>query len=395
MVQTQRGLERGQSRLVDPQRPAGRIATRRRDPPGGSDDDSRLWSTEQLVAREHREIHPGSDRRLCARLRRQSETGRIDEESRADVVHQRDTRSPTDRNQLRDRRFLGEAGHPEVGPVHLQDRRRGRSDGDAPKHLFVVRGPGPIRAAHLDHARRCTLQHVGYPESPSDLYEFAPADHDPLPRGDRVQDQHQRRGAVVHDQSVLGTGQLGEESGTVVVPRASTALGQVEFESAVAGADRVHRAKGLFGERGAAQIRVQHDARRVQHGAQRPHRLGLQPPPCGFPVRVGVGRIVRPLPLGDGRAGALERLSQRFYDPRPRESRQERAGRSVLEESVESGNATARVHQRRRRTSCSRNPDTPPVSGGATATPDVSGTAVVSVAAESGASGGRGSSGSR
>ena len=78
-----------------------------------ADDDSRLRTPEQLVAREADEVGSGGERLPCGRLARQ-----LDEHARAEIVHERKPVRVRDARELADARELGEADHAKVGLVH-------------------------------------------------------------------------------------------------------------------------------------------------------------------------------------------------------------------------------------------------------------------------------------
>ena len=157
-----------------------------------------------------------------------------------------------------------EADHAEVRRMHAQQRARLGADG-AP----VVGGAGAVGRADLAQPRARALHDLGDPEPVADLHQLPARDHDLAPAGQRRECQHERRCAVVHADRGLGARQLAHERGDVILPRAAPAGGQVELEVRIAAGDRLHAGQRGFGQRRPAEIRVQHDARGVEHRAQR------------------------------------------------------------------------------------------------------------------------------
>ena len=177
-----------------------------------------------------------------------------------DVDHDRHAQT----HQLAHLDRAGEALDPEVARVHLQDAAGVRADG-----VGVVREVGAVGGPDLAQARPGAGDEVRQPEAVTDLHHLPPA-HDHLAAGgQRRRSQHQRRGAVVHREHVLGVGhrrpQCRQGPSSAAGPGA---VGHVELHVDVArghgqGLDRRRR------QRCPTQVGVQDDPGRVEHRAQR------------------------------------------------------------------------------------------------------------------------------
>ena len=65
-----------------------------------------------------------------------------------------------------------------------------------------------IRRSDLDETRATLPHDVGDSEAAADLDELAARNDRVAPVGERVEHEHERGGAVVHDQGVFGASQL-------------------------------------------------------------------------------------------------------------------------------------------------------------------------------------------
>src|SRR5437867_3946519 len=75
----------------------------------------------------------------------------------------------------------------------------------------------------LDELRARPREHVRDPEPAADLDELAARDDDLALPGERRQREEDRGRAVVHDDGVLGAGDLGDEPRRMAVPLAARA----------------------------------------------------------------------------------------------------------------------------------------------------------------------------
>jgi hypothetical protein len=184
---------------------------------------------------------------------------------------------------------------------------------------------GPVRRAHLHHPGTSGRKDLRYAERPPDLHQLAPG-HDHLATaGERRRGEHQGCGVVVHHQGVGGTRQHAEPARDPRRAHTARAAFEVELEIAIARGCACDRSGRLGGQGRAAEIRVEHDARRVHdargtrrgQGAARPRRPlhhRLEP---GERLAFGAGRHRLPKLLEDaargiGRGPARNRGVARF-----------------------------------------------------------------------------------
>ena len=198
-------------------------------------------------------------------------------------------------------RHLGdEADLLEVGRVDAEEERGiGRDRG---LEVAQVRAIG---RAHLDQPRAALAHHIGDAEAAADLHQLAARDHHLPALGQRNQRQEHRAGVVVDRQRRLRAGELAQQLLGMEIARAALAGLQVVFQVAVAGRDRVHRRARGRAERRAAQVGVDDDAGRVDHGgrgcrasarpAGAPHPRPMRRVRAS-PRRPGCGRARRPEP---------------------------------------------------------------------------------------------------
>ena len=157
----------------------------------------------------------------------------------------------------------GEAGHPEVAGVDLEDAARPRTQSG-----LVVAQVGAVGGAHLAQTRPRGLHEVREPESGSDLHELTPADDHLSGAGQGRGGEHQRGGAVRDDQSVLRCGACLQQR--LPGPRAARGAlpgGQVQFHVHVVGGGEQGLLRGV-GQWGPPEVGVHNHARGVEHRAQ-------------------------------------------------------------------------------------------------------------------------------
>jgi hypothetical protein len=221
---------------------------------------------------------------------------------------------------------VGEAPELEVAAVHLQQRPRlGAHSG------LVVAQVRAIRGADLAEPRAALRHHVGHAKRAADLDQLAPRQDHLAVRGQRVEREQHRGRVVVDDERVLGAGRLAQQLAHHLHPRATPAARHVELEVGVPGRRHGHRRGGLCGEGSAPQVRVEHHARRIEHGpgpgpneavcldAHGPDQLVLG----GHRRRVRHHR--RPGPLEDGARRLQERPARKpGSGPRPFDQRIDR-----------------------------------------------------------------------
>ena len=107
--------------------------------------------------------------------------------------------------ELRRGHFGGEAGHLKIGPVHLEEQPgAGRQCG------LVIGAMRPVCRSHLDERGSRACHDVGNPERASDFDQLAARDQRVAIPGQSREGHEERAGGVVHDERVLGTGELDE-----------------------------------------------------------------------------------------------------------------------------------------------------------------------------------------
>ncbi len=224
---------------------------------GAAAHDPRLGAAEELVAGERHEVGACGEGVAGKRL-----VGQRQQASGAEVVDERELVAARDGGQLAGRRALGEADGPEVRLVDPKDER-----GALPDRGLVVGSARAVRRADLDEPGPGAGEHVRDPEPVADLDQLAAGDDRLPPVRERGEGEEQRGGVVVEDDGVLGAREPAEERGEQVVPGSSASVGEVELEVGVPGglADPLERGGG---ERRTAEIRVEDDARGVDHAAE-------------------------------------------------------------------------------------------------------------------------------
>ena len=157
-----------------------------------------------------------------------------------------------------------EAEHAVVGRVHAQDRSRLRSE--RPRVVGRARAVG---RADLAQPGARALHDLGDAEAVADLHELAARDHDLAPACERGEREHQRGRAVVDADGRLCARQLADERRDVVLPRAAPAGGEIELQIRIAGGHGLHALERGVRQRRPPEVRVEDDARGVEHRSQR------------------------------------------------------------------------------------------------------------------------------
>jgi hypothetical protein len=264
LVGVQRGLERGERELVDPERAVERVlleAFHERAPP---DDDAGLRPAEQLVPRKADEVDAGGDDLGHRRLVGKAVRAKVDERAGAEVLHHRDPALAAEIGQLTRGHRGREADHAVVRGVHLEEEPRVGTD-----RFGVVAGMRAVRGADLAQARAAPPHDVGDPELAADLDELAARDDDVFPVRQRLQRQQHGRRVVVDHERALGAAQAAQERLHVAIARAALLRGEVELQVRVRGGDGRQALDRERREQGATEVRVEHHARRVDHRAER------------------------------------------------------------------------------------------------------------------------------
>ena len=198
----------------------------------------------------------------------------------------------------------------------------------------IVLDAGPVRRPHLAQARSRTLEHVRDPEAVADLDQLAPRDEHLATLGERGEREQHRRRVVVHDERRLGTGEAPQERSEMILPRAARTGGQVVLEIREAASDLEHARQSRLRERRPAEIRVEEDARRVQHAleSRTPPRRQLDERPLDQIPGIGTG--------ADLLARALEGRTRGGEDERPRLEREPLVAQELVD-----GRQIAEAHE--------------------------------------------------
>ena len=175
-----------------------------------------------------------------------------------------------DLRQLLPRYGFGKAHDAVVACMHLQKRSRLLADGG-----FIVAPVRLVRRADLAQ-RAAALRHdLRNAERAADLDELAARGDDLSPARERGQDEQHRRGVVVHGHRRLRTRQAAQKRLHVLIARAAAAVFHIVFKRRIISrrlCRGVHRA---LAQAGAAKVRVQRHAGRVDDRSQRRQLLYL------------------------------------------------------------------------------------------------------------------------
>jgi hypothetical protein len=161
-------LEGRNLHLVDADGPRDGVAAESRDELGTPEHDTGLRPSEELVPGEHDEV--GAVREgVCGRRLVGGETRASFQESRPEVVDERNAGLVRDRREIGGGRVGGEPHHAVVARVDLQDDR-GLLGERGPE----VRDARPVGRPHLDEMGTGCRHEVRDPDLSADLDELAP-----------------------------------------------------------------------------------------------------------------------------------------------------------------------------------------------------------------------------
>ena len=186
----------------------------------------RLRTTEQLVRAGHDEIRAGRDGFGQRWLWRKPEADVSSSAPLPEILQNRQPMFTGQHDQLGSRYGVDKPEGPEIARVDLQDRRPclfGRRGS-------IVAGVGSVRGSDLDQPRPGLAQHFRHSESTADLDGFSARDHDILAGRHRRQNQKHRRGAVVHDQRRLCSGQRAQQPADLAHAAAALVALQVDLQ---------------------------------------------------------------------------------------------------------------------------------------------------------------------
>ncbi len=171
--------------------------------------------------------------------------------------------APSDFHQLGQRDLGGETDHAVVGGMDLEQERGVGAD-----RAFIVGGMRAIGGADFAQARAAVLHQIGQPERAADFDQLAARDHDFAPGGERIEREQHGRGVVVDHRRRLGARERAQLLFDQRVALAAAAAFEVVLEIDRRARRRRHRLDGRLGQKRAAEIGVEHDAGRIDHGTQ-------------------------------------------------------------------------------------------------------------------------------
>ena len=203
---------------------------------------------------------------------RQAILGQVDQGAAAQVHGRRHAVFGCQRHQFVEFHAFRETGDRVIAAMDLHQ------EGRVFIHAIGVIGQvGAVGAAHFAQHGAGARHHVGDAEGAADFHQFAARDDDLFILRQGIQHQQHGGRVVVDDGGRFGPRQFAQQFLDQVVAVAALARLQVEFQVHRPLQRFHHGLHGRVGQQRAAQIRVQHGARQVEHGAQLRARLGLQP----------------------------------------------------------------------------------------------------------------------
>ena len=175
-----------------------------------------------------------------------------------------------DLRQLLPRYGFGKAHDAVVACMHLQKRSRLLADGG-----FIVAPVRLVRRADLAQ-RAAALRHdLRNAERAADLDELAARGDDLSPARERGQDEQHRRGVVVHGHRRLRTRQAAQKRLHVLIARAAAAVFHIVFKRRIISRRLCRGVRRALAQAGAAKVRVQRHAGRVDDRSKRRQLLFL------------------------------------------------------------------------------------------------------------------------
>ena len=312
----QRRFQCGDHQLIQAQSPEQRMFADSPDDFAPAGQNAGLRTAHEFVAAERDQIHSGFDARAHHRFR-DALRAEIGQAARTQIFVQRNARALAEIGQFVERGPIGEAHDGEIRAMHAQQQPRAFTDG-----AFVIRDGSAVRRAHFAQQSAALGHDVRDAKGLADLDQFAARDdHFPASR-QRGQRQEDRGRIVVDRAGCLRPGEARQQRAGVNVAPSSRAGGDVVFEICILPGCFADVFDGGFGQRRAAQIRVQNHAGRVDYRPQRRReqqghisRRSLRPGHCA-PQLAWRG------PAGSLRAAAPARFWPRRRRVRgPRDSR--------------------------------------------------------------------------
>ena len=240
---------------------------------GATENNTRLRSTEQLVTRARDDVNAGAKRGGRGLLPRIGEHPVCKQSARALVLVQQQPVLMRQRGKLRRGNLLVEALDTIVGRMDFQDHRRAGRNGTS--IIIQMRAVG---RAHFDKLGTRSRHDVGDAEAAAHLDQLAAAHDDLFAARMRGKYQQHRRGIIVDNQGVLRPRERAQQARGMFLAATTCTGRDVILERAVSAGDIGHRLHRCGSERSAAQIGVNHNARRVDGGTQGRQRQAVTPP---------------------------------------------------------------------------------------------------------------------
>ena len=159
-----------------------------------------------------------------------------------------------------------------VARMNFHDQRRARSD-----RLGIVPQVGAVGSPDLDQPASCPLHDLRHAELAADLDQFAPRHYNLAPLRQRIQNQQDGGGIVVHHRRPFCARHPHQGGLKMPVPVIAFAGMQIKLQIHGIGRRDGDRLHGFLGQQGAAEIRVQDGSCEIEHGLDGCRGRGLQP----------------------------------------------------------------------------------------------------------------------
>ena len=257
----------GERNLIDPQRAHQRVRAQARDERSASDDDAGLRAAEQLIAGKRDELDAVGDGLLHRSFVRKPVFCKIDERAAAKIFNDRNAGLAA-----KGREFCAgstSATKPSMRKLDGCDRneqRRSQRESAAAKILEIH----VVRRADFHERRAAAFEHVRQPKTAADLDQLIARDDRFAASRERIEDEQDGRGAVVHDERILRAGELAEQSRhavvtrTALIPRSDRTRG-----SSIPRRSHVRLQGRGSRQRSAPEIRVQQGSGRIDDREKR------------------------------------------------------------------------------------------------------------------------------
>ena len=263
LIVAQRRFQPGQCQLIDAYGAHQRVSGDLADEFALAQDDARLGSAEQLIARKADNISARGNAFLGGGFVRQAKLSRFKKTAAAQVRHRQQSSAVRQFCQRRERDRFGEAAYQKIAGMDIEQHGRFCSDG-----CLVVAQARAVGGAHFDEARAALAQHIRNAKAAANLYQLPTRDDDLAPCCQRAEDDEHRRRVVVGHQRIFCPGQFSQQSAHMGMARAAFAGFKIVFKICVALGDLDDGLKAFLAERRSPQIGIDDDAGGVEYRAQ-------------------------------------------------------------------------------------------------------------------------------